>query len=203
MDRPWCCLENGQISRFSVIILTVFLWYRCGNTISAVSVNWHLSALSNKIIRDFSSKLLGVLFLNSATHTGIYLLSSICWSKLSDQNQHFYKLLGVFILSQFAFFHSHHLFCKCKPNNSGLSHCTASSQGQTKVKRAGQCCDECAAAKGSCLYEGAVRYHGDMWNSTGCEFCTCNRGQVLCQKAECGRVECPQVSLKEPDPLKI
>uniref|UniRef100_A0AAX7TTD3 VWFC domain-containing protein n=1 Tax=Astatotilapia calliptera TaxID=8154 RepID=A0AAX7TTD3_ASTCA len=67
-------------------------------------------------------------------------------------------------------------------------------KGQTKVKRAGQCCDECAAAKGSCQYQGAVRYHGDMWNSTGCEFCTCSRGQVLCQRAECGRVECPQGS---------
>lgn len=64
------------------------------------------------------------------------------------------------------------------------------------MKRAGQCCDECAAAKGSCQYQGAVRYHGDMWNSTGCEFCTCSRGQVLCQRAECGRVECPQVSPK-------
>uniref|UniRef100_A0A3Q3MY85 Fraser extracellular matrix complex subunit 1 n=1 Tax=Mastacembelus armatus TaxID=205130 RepID=A0A3Q3MY85_9TELE len=62
------------------------------------------------------------------------------------------------------------------------------------MKRAGQCCDECAAAKGSCSYEGAVRYHGDMWNGTGCEFCTCDRGQVLCQRAECGRVECPQES---------
>lgn len=72
-------------------------------------------------------------------------------------------------------------------------------QGQTKVKRAGQCCDECAVAKGSCLYEDAVRYHGDMWNGTGCEFCSCNRGQVLCRRAECGRVECPQVreNLKE------
>ncbi|GLD61427.1 extracellular matrix protein FRAS1 isoform X1, partial [Lates japonicus] len=67
-------------------------------------------------------------------------------------------------------------------------------KGQTKVKRAGQCCDECAAAKGSCLYEDEVRYHGDMWNGTGCEFCSCNRGQVLCQRAECGRVECPQGS---------
>ncbi|KAM9392081.1 extracellular matrix organizing protein FRAS1 [Pholidichthys leucotaenia] len=65
-------------------------------------------------------------------------------------------------------------------------------KGETKVKRAGQCCDECAPAKGSCLYQGAVHYSGDMWNSTGCEFCTCNRGQVLCQRAQCGRVECPQ-----------
>uniref|UniRef100_A0A3Q3IUW6 VWFC domain-containing protein n=1 Tax=Monopterus albus TaxID=43700 RepID=A0A3Q3IUW6_MONAL len=67
-------------------------------------------------------------------------------------------------------------------------------KGQTKVKHAGQCCEECVAAKGGCLYEGAVRYHGDMWNGTGCEFCSCSRGQVLCQRAECGRVECPQGS---------
>uniref|UniRef100_UPI0037E879D7 extracellular matrix organizing protein FRAS1 n=1 Tax=Semicossyphus pulcher TaxID=241346 RepID=UPI0037E879D7 len=67
-------------------------------------------------------------------------------------------------------------------------------KGQTKVRRAGLCCDECAVAKGSCLYEGTVRYQGDMWNSTGCEFCTCNHGQVVCQRAECGRAECPQGS---------
>lgn len=70
----------------------------------------------------------------------------------------------------------------------------ASLQGLTKVKRTDQCCEECVTAKGSCLYQGMVRYHGDIWNSTGCEFCTCTRGQVLCQRAECGRVECPQVS---------
>ncbi|TWW60843.1 Extracellular matrix protein FRAS1 [Takifugu flavidus] len=66
--------------------------------------------------------------------------------------------------------------------------------GQTKVKRAGQCCEECVAAKGSCLYEGTVRYHGDIWNNTGCEFCACSRGQVLCQRAECARLDCPQGS---------
>lgn len=49
-------------------------------------------------------------------------------------------------------------------------------------------------AKGSCLYQGAARYHGDIWNGTGCEFCACSRGQVLCQRAECARLECPQVS---------
>ncbi|XP_048099370.1 extracellular matrix protein FRAS1 [Alosa alosa] len=68
----------------------------------------------------------------------------------------------------------------------------ACAKGETKVKRPGQCCEECAGAKGTCLYEGAVRYHGDMWNGTGCEFCLCERGQVLCQRADCGRVEtCP------------
>lgn len=68
-------------------------------------------------------------------------------------------------------------------------------QGETKVRRAGQCCDECAAARGSCLYQGIVRYHGDMWNASGCEFCTCSRGQVLCHKAECARLRCPQVNV--------
>uniref|UniRef100_A0A3Q2DG67 Fraser extracellular matrix complex subunit 1 n=1 Tax=Cyprinodon variegatus TaxID=28743 RepID=A0A3Q2DG67_CYPVA len=68
-------------------------------------------------------------------------------------------------------------------------------KGLTKVRRAGQCCEECAPAKGSCLYQDTIRYHGDMWNGTGCEFCTCNRGQVVCLRAECGRVECPQVKL--------
>ncbi|XP_067084625.1 extracellular matrix protein FRAS1 [Osmerus mordax] len=65
-------------------------------------------------------------------------------------------------------------------------------KGQTKVKRAGRCCDECAVAKGSCLYKGVVRYHGDMWKGAGCEFCSCERGQVLCQQAQCAQVNCPQ-----------
>ncbi|CAB1319258.1 unnamed protein product, partial [Coregonus sp. 'balchen'] len=42
-------------------------------------------------------------------------------------------------------------------------------QGQTKVKRAGQCCDECVAAKGSCLYELTVRYHGCDEHCEGCQ----------------------------------
>ncbi|XP_077417485.1 extracellular matrix organizing protein FRAS1 isoform X1 [Vanacampus margaritifer] len=67
-------------------------------------------------------------------------------------------------------------------------------KGQSKVRRAGQCCDECAAARGTCLYQGIVRYHGDMWNASGCEFCTCSRGQVVCHEAECARLRCPQGS---------
>ncbi|XP_046872768.1 extracellular matrix protein FRAS1 isoform X2 [Hypomesus transpacificus] len=86
--------------------------------------------------------------------------------------------------------------CVCE---RGQSHCHTLScppvtceKGQTKVKRAGRCCDECAVAKGSCLYEGVVRYHGDMWKGAGCEFCSCERGQVLCQQAQCAQVTCPQ-----------
>ncbi|KAM9742832.1 extracellular matrix organizing protein FRAS1 isoform 2-T2 [Menidia menidia] len=96
--------------------------------------------------------------------------------------------------------------CVC---DRGQSKCHTSTcrpivcnKGETKVKRAGQCCEECAPAKGSCLYQDAVHYHGDMWNSTDCEFCTCSLGQVLCRKAECGRVECPQGSELTHPPTK-
>ena len=50
------------------------------------------------------------------------------------------------------------------------------------------------ATRGSCLYDGTLRYHGDMWNGTGCEYCSCERGQVVCRNAECGRLTCQQVN---------
>ncbi|KAJ3603631.1 hypothetical protein NHX12_028376, partial [Muraenolepis orangiensis] len=65
-------------------------------------------------------------------------------------------------------------------------------QGESKALRAGRCCGDCVASRGSCLYEGTLRYHGDMWNGTGCEFCSCERGQVVCRNAECGRLTCLQ-----------
>lgn len=150
----------------------------------------HLCALSNKVRRTvWWPTPLGVFPLNNAKH--ILSLPSLLLSLSAETEMHktsifissldFRRLLPLLRLHSF-------IICKW--------HYPASKQGQTKVKRAGQCCDECAAAKGSCQYQGAVRYHGDMWNSTGCEFCTCSRGQVLCQRAECGRVECPQVSPK-------
>ncbi|KAM9823010.1 extracellular matrix organizing protein FRAS1 [Syngnathus typhle] len=82
---------------------------------------------------------------------------------------------------------------KCHVHTCQTVNC---DKGQTKVRRAGQCCEECAAARESCLYRGLVRYHGDMWNDDdgGCEFCTCTRAQVVCHKAECARLRCPQGS---------
>ncbi|XP_059921872.1 extracellular matrix protein FRAS1 isoform X2 [Gadus macrocephalus] len=65
-------------------------------------------------------------------------------------------------------------------------------KGESKAQRAGQCCEECVATRGSCLYDGTLRYHGDMWNGTGCEYCSCERGQVVCRNAECGRLTCQQ-----------
>uniref|UniRef100_A0A8C1KDS0 Fraser extracellular matrix complex subunit 1 n=1 Tax=Cyprinus carpio TaxID=7962 RepID=A0A8C1KDS0_CYPCA len=78
---------------------------------------------------------------------------------------------------------------RCQTEKCPPLHC---DKGQMKIKRPGQCCQDCVSSKGSCLYEGIIRYHGDMWNGTGCEFCMCERGQVLCQRVECARIECPQ-----------
>ncbi|CAJ1069789.1 extracellular matrix protein FRAS1 [Xyrichtys novacula] len=88
--------------------------------------------------------------------------------------------------------------CVCDHGHSKCHTLTCRSitceRGQYKVQREGRCCEECVPFKGSCLYEGVVHYHGDMWNTTGCEFCTCNHAQVVCQEVECARVTCPQGS---------
>ncbi|KAG2466459.1 FRAS1 protein, partial [Polypterus senegalus] len=77
---------------------------------------------------------------------------------------------------------------QCVPNSCFVS--GTEYKGQVKVSLMGKCCEVCVSSKGSCLYEGLNRYHGEMWNSTACEFCICERGQVLCHKAECAKVEC-------------
>ncbi|POI26490.1 hypothetical protein CIB84_009760, partial [Bambusicola thoracicus] len=66
-------------------------------------------------------------------------------------------------------------------------------QGKNKVQRSGKCCEECVSSKEKCLYDGTIRYHGEMWNITRCDFCTCDEGQVTCHKAECAKVECAKV----------
>lgn len=66
-------------------------------------------------------------------------------------------------------------------------------KGENKVQRPGKCCEECVSSKGSCLDGGTIRHHGEMWNSTRCDFCVCQEGQVTCQGAECAKVECAKV----------
>ncbi|XP_057287145.1 extracellular matrix organizing protein FRAS1 [Pezoporus wallicus] len=63
-------------------------------------------------------------------------------------------------------------------------------KGEDKVQHPGKCCEECVPSRGNCLYEDTPRYHGEMWNSTHCDFCVCDAGQVTCQVAECAKVEC-------------
>uniref|UniRef100_A0A8C8RJR6 VWFC domain-containing protein n=1 Tax=Pelusios castaneus TaxID=367368 RepID=A0A8C8RJR6_9SAUR len=61
---------------------------------------------------------------------------------------------------------------------------------QNKVQRPGKCCEECVSSKESCLYEGTIRYHSEMWKGPRCEFCTCDGGRVTCWNSECAKVEC-------------
>ncbi|XP_062470145.1 extracellular matrix organizing protein FRAS1 [Pezoporus occidentalis] len=63
-------------------------------------------------------------------------------------------------------------------------------KGEDKVQHPGKCCEECVPSRGNCLYEDTPRYHGEVWNSTHCDFCMCDEGQVTCQVAECAKVEC-------------
>lgn len=72
----------------------------------------------------------------------------------------------------------------------------STSQGQSRVRRPMQCCEECVSPAGSCSSNGIVHYQHDMWKGSPCEFCMCHRGQVTCQPAECAKVECAQVRSK-------
>ncbi|XP_075060088.1 extracellular matrix organizing protein FRAS1 [Mixophyes fleayi] len=66
----------------------------------------------------------------------------------------------------------------------------ACDKGQTKVRHPGQCCEECVSPKGSCMVGGSVRYHGELWNGSHCDFCLCDRGKVMCYPTQCSKVEC-------------
>ena len=66
-------------------------------------------------------------------------------------------------------------------------------QGQRRARLQGQCCEDCVSPAGSCSHRGLVRYQDDMWKASACEFCMCDRGQVICQTAECAKVECARV----------
>ncbi|XP_015685621.1 extracellular matrix protein FRAS1-like, partial [Protobothrops mucrosquamatus] len=61
---------------------------------------------------------------------------------------------------------------------------------ENKVRRPGKCCEECVLSKGSCVHNGTLKYHNDLWNGTDCSFCSCDGGQVACRKAKCAKVDC-------------
>uniref|UniRef100_A0A8C5X6E5 VWFC domain-containing protein n=1 Tax=Malurus cyaneus samueli TaxID=2593467 RepID=A0A8C5X6E5_9PASS len=100
--------------------------------------------------------------------------------------------------------------CVCR---DGATQCSTAScqpllcsQGENKVRRPGKCCEECVPSKGSCLDGSTIRYHGEMWNSSHCDFCVCQEGQITCRGAECAKVDCAK-TLEEPalvlwNPLK-
>ncbi|KAJ8339232.1 hypothetical protein SKAU_G00360180 [Synaphobranchus kaupii] len=83
--------------------------------------------------------------------------------------------------------------CLC---DQGQAHChieicpkSSCEKGQGKVQQLEHCCEDCASSGKSCLHESVVRKHGETW-SAGCQFCACVQGQVACQQADCGAVEC-------------
>ncbi|XP_061439271.1 extracellular matrix organizing protein FRAS1 isoform X3 [Rhineura floridana] len=65
-------------------------------------------------------------------------------------------------------------------------------KGESKVRHPGKCCEECVPSKGSCVHDGILRYHNEMWHGTRCEFCMCDGGQVSCWNGGCAKVECAQ-----------
>ncbi|XP_061195210.1 extracellular matrix organizing protein FRAS1-like [Saccostrea echinata] len=63
-------------------------------------------------------------------------------------------------------------------------------KSERKVRRPGECCIECVSRQDSCKSEIPIRYHGDVWNISACEFCLCENGQVHCHKAMCEPLIC-------------
>ena len=47
---------------------------------------------------------------------------------------------------------------------------------------------------GICSDVTPVRYSGDIWNVSNCEYCVCNQGNVQCHTAVCENIMCYQVS---------
>ena len=43
-----------------------------------------------------------------------------------------------------------------------------------QITREGECCPECVPKTGVCSAETPVRYSGDIWNISDCEYCVCN-----------------------------
>lgn len=147
------------------------MWLAFG-VLKEAGISLHPSQMVDQKIWKLLIKMIGSIFRNNDAnvYTDIYIYI------IYTQNVVIYMLQWASTNWDFTY----DLYCVC-------------CQGEMKVRRPGQCCEECVSTKGSCLYEGTTRYHGDMWNGTGCEFCACQRGQVLCQRVECAMLECPGV----------
>lgn len=48
---------------------------------------------------------------------------------------------------------------------------------------------------GVCSGVDPVRYSGDLWNVSACEYCVCINGKVQCHKAACEKTVCLKVKL--------
>ncbi|XP_069123568.1 extracellular matrix organizing protein FRAS1-like [Argopecten irradians] len=71
---------------------------------------------------------------------------------------------------------------------------------EMNITREGDCCTECLPRESACVSEQPIRYHGDIWNVSSCEFCMCQNGQVQCHTAVCEHLRCTQDQvLVQPD----
>ncbi|XP_071953706.1 extracellular matrix organizing protein FRAS1-like [Antedon mediterranea] len=66
------------------------------------------------------------------------------------------------------------------------------NNNERRIVREGECCAECVPAEDYCEYDQSIKYHGDMWNATACQYCICSRGTVNCYKTDCDRITCTQ-----------
>ncbi|XP_078659996.1 extracellular matrix organizing protein FRAS1-like [Branchiostoma floridae x Branchiostoma belcheri] len=85
--------------------------------------------------------------------------------------------------------------CVCRHGNRHCVHTTCPENpicppDTLSVVREGSCCPDCVPRQAPCDVAGVTRYSGDMWNSTGCEVCTCEAGTVSCFTAECAQLNC-------------
>lgn len=48
-----------------------------------------------------------------------------------------------------------------------------------------------------------MRFHGDVWNTSACEFCLCENGQVTCHTATCEPLFCELVNKKHSKECKL
>lgn len=63
------------------------------------------------------------------------------------------------------------------------------------ITRDGECCPECVPSQTACTDVEPVRYNGDIWNSSSCDYCVCKDGIVQCYTAICENIVCFKVNI--------
>ncbi|KAL5018410.1 hypothetical protein ScPMuIL_004132 [Solemya velum] len=63
-------------------------------------------------------------------------------------------------------------------------------QNERLITKEAECCPECVSDEAACSHEVPLRYSGDIWNISDCEFCVCNHGDVQCHTARCEHRQC-------------
>ncbi|XP_033117888.1 extracellular matrix protein FRAS1-like [Anneissia japonica] len=61
---------------------------------------------------------------------------------------------------------------------------------ERKIVRDGECCADCVSTEDYCEYDQTIKYHGEVWNVSSCQYCICTRGNIDCYKTDCDRILC-------------